>query len=168
MSNLHDSTAKHAKVLWSTESIRLRPESFQARFDELYRSAEGPATLWHLGGAASDYLRVHPGSIQVPEGLIEALLKSPIVDGRIIGRKLANRCSFDAERTLSSILDALNSGHESEICGGLFELWNLLERDTVAPMIHHEGLFCALANLTRAKDAYVRDSASRLFDRLKA
>jgi hypothetical protein len=102
-----DTTARHAKALWTFESWDLDPEEFQSRFDAIYAAAEGPATYWRLGGAANDYLRAHPRSISVPQELAPMLLSSRLVDARIIGLKLLIRLSTDTGQIVAAICRAL-------------------------------------------------------------
>jgi hypothetical protein len=165
-----DTTARLAKDLWSLEARELPPAEFQTRFDAVYAAAEGPATLWHLGGAANDYLRAHPEAIAVPAELAHALLASEIVDGRIIGLKLLNRCSSDLHAICSAICDALESKHEHTLYGGLCELDNLLRR--LSPMsstatLPVNDILPRLRRLYSSSDPYVRQSAERLQDSLK-
>ena len=119
-----DNTAKLAQALWASESIAFDPVEFQARFDAIYAASDGIATLWRLGGAANDYLHHHPGSIQVPHELAPTLLRSRLVDGRIIGLKLLVRCSSDIEIISPWVLAALESNHDGVLYGGLLELDN--------------------------------------------
>lgn len=162
MKRPRDDTAKLAKALWSIESLALPSQVLQSRFDEIYLSAQGPATLWHLGGAANDYLRANPGSIHVPEELIESLLDSQIVDGRVIGLKLVNRCSTNVELICTSICRALESTHEGEFYGGLFELTTFLERARTGNVFSVAGIQARLSPLRLSSDVYVRERAERL------
>jgi hypothetical protein len=159
MKRRRDNTAKLAKALWSFESQTLDPKEFQSRFDAIYRAAEGPATLWQLGGAANDYLRGRPGSIEVPPELAPALLASTMVDGRIIGLKLLTRCSSDFSAICASIAQALESKHEGELYGGLYELRNLLERVAPSVALPVDDLLARLTKLRLLGDPYVRDSS---------
>ena len=84
---------RRAKSLWSVEGFKLTPGEFEARFDEIYQQSRDIPTLWQLGGTANDFLRLHPGSIAVPEELPTMLLTSDHMDARVIGLKLLNRCS---------------------------------------------------------------------------
>ena len=159
-----DNTARMAKALWSPESNELSASEFQAQFDAIYSAAEGLATLWQLGGAANDYLRLHPDSIVVPEELAPKLVASSMVDARIIGLKLLVRCSWDIRLIGSSICKALESKHEHELYGGLCELHNSLRRfDSVASM-PVDDLLAGLGRLSSSRDAYERQSAARLAD----
>lgn len=162
-----DNTAKLAKVLWSAETRNLSPAEFQLRFDAIYAVAEGPATLWRLGGAANDYLRAHPESIQVPPELATALVASRLVDGRIIGLKLLIRCSSDIPLMTNSISRALESRHRQEMYGGLCELDNFLHRlSSSTPLPLHDFLL-RLHKLESSSDPIVRSWAQRLADRLQ-
>src|SRR5262245_58113283 len=124
MGQSRDNTARLAKALWSPEAKELSPGEFQARFDAIFSAAEGPATLWQLGGAINDYLRAHVGSVIVPTDLAPNLVASRMVDARIVGLKLLVRCSTDLSLIGTSICTALSSKHESELYGGLLELFN--------------------------------------------
>jgi hypothetical protein len=157
-----DNTARLAKELWTNEARSLEPAEFQSRFDAIYLAAEGPATLWQLGGAANDYLRSHPDSIKVPEELVTALLGSKLVDGRIIGLKLLNRCSIDNNTILSAISEALESHSKQEILGGLCELSNLLRRVEHSAGVVTEVIFRKLRKHSSSSVPYIRDAAEAL------
>lgn len=159
-----DNTASLAQALWSCEALELEPAEFQARFDVLYATAEGPATLWQLGGAANDYLRRRPDSIAVPPVLAPMLLASAMVDGRIIGLKLLNRCSSNLETICSSICHALESKHEGELYGGLCELYNLLRRLPPSTSLPVEAFVPLLFRLRSSSNPYVRESAEMYQD----
>ncbi|MEX2310678.1 MAG: hypothetical protein WD738_24135 [Pirellulales bacterium] len=160
-----DNTAKLAKDLWSVEALEMEPAEFQTRFDAIYASAEGIATYWHLGGAANDYLQHHPNSITVPPELAPRLLASRMVDGRIIGLKLLNRCSSDLNLIATWICRALQSKKKkTELYGGLCELSDLLPRLTTLANIPVDELRGILQKLRSSGDIYVRDWADRFID----
>ena len=163
-----DHTAKLAKALWSDEALELKPAEFQSRFDSLYATAEGLATYWQLGGAANDYLRRHPGAIAIPVELPLLLLASRLVDGRIIGLKLLNRCSSDLSLVCSQISTALGRKSKHELYGGLFELSNLLDRLSLLSMTHRSELLLALSPLRSHRDTYIRDCAHLFTDWLES
>jgi hypothetical protein len=164
-----DNTAKLAKALWnSRESYALAPHEFQAKFDALYAASEGIATLWHLGGAANDYLRGHPGSISVPSELAPALLASRLVNGRIIGLKLLNRSSSDETSILSWICRALDARNESEVLVGLCELREFLERRPPVTILPVHELLPRLERLQSSRDTImIGPAANRLLDWLR-
>lgn len=166
MGRSRDNTARLAKELWSSESLDLEPATFQARFDAIYAVAEGPATLWQLGGAANDYLRAHADAIVVPPELITALVASQMVDGRIIGLKLLNRCSSDTRSICTYICRALESGHEGELYGGLCELDRLLRRASQSVALAVDDISVRLDRLNCSSDSYVRECAERLKNQL--
>jgi hypothetical protein len=112
----------------------------------------------------NDFLRSHPAAIDVPKELVPALLTSPIVDGRIIGLKLLNRCCHDPAKIAASICDALASSHGSEVYGGLFELDNLLRRLTPPFSLSNTQLLSRLQDLSSSDDVYVREASDRLAD----
>ncbi len=159
---LRDNTARLAKELWSLEATTLSPAEFQTRFDNIYQSAEGPATLWHLGGAANNYLRQRPGSINIPEELAASLLASSMVDSRIIGLKLLNRCSTDIAMICAQISRALSSDHEGEVYGGLHELGNLSSRLSSCERHIANELSRCLIKLHESTDQYVRNRSVQL------
>jgi hypothetical protein len=162
-----DNTARLAKELWAIGSTEISPAEFQSRFDHIYQSAEGPATLWHLGGAVNDYLRHHPDTIRVPESLAPTLLASPMVDSRIIGLKLLNRCSTDTTRICAEIGRALRSGHEGEVYGGLHELGNLASRLSSCDRHVVNELSVCLDKLQESTDQYVRNRSAQLREHLQ-
>jgi hypothetical protein len=166
MPRRRDNTAKFAKALWTFEALDLEAAEFQRRFDALYATAEGPATFWQLGGAANDYLRHHPGSIVVPSELAPALLASTMADGRIIGLKLLNRCSTDVTAIITAICRALESRHEGEMCGGMCELENLLDRLEPSARLPVQELRLMLGKLSSWPDPYVPTIAERIANRL--
>jgi hypothetical protein len=166
MQRSRDNTARLAKALWTLEARDLSPREFQSRFDNIYSGAEGPATLWQLGGAVNDFLRVHPGTIKVPNELAPTLLSSTIVDGRIIGLKLLNRCSTDVTAISASICQALESRHKSELYGGLCELDNLLRRLETTVQVPTQDLLPRLRKLYSSSDIYIRETAERLANML--
>ncbi len=167
MGRSRDNTARLAKELWSSESLELDPATFQARFDAIYAEAEGPATLWQLGGAANDYLRMHADAIVVPPELIATLAASQMVDGRIIGLKLLNRCSSDVRSICTSICRALASSHEGELYGGLCELDGLLRRASHSAALPVDDILVCLDRLNGSGDPYVRECAERFQDWLQ-
>lgn len=162
-----DNTAKLAKALWSIEALDLQPAEFQSRFDAIYASAEGPATLWQLGAAANDYLRRNPDTIRVPDELAPQLLKSSLVDARIVGLKLLNRRPSETAAIVSAICEALDRDHKGEIYGGLCELDNLLRRLELSLRLAVDGLMPRLAGLRSSRDPYVRECADRFSDCLE-
>lgn len=164
MQRSRDNTARLAKALWSIEALDLQPKEFQSRFDAIYASAEGPATLWQLGGAANDYLRHYPDTIRVPNELAWQLLDSTLVDARIVGLKLLNRCSSDTAAILSAICRALDRNHKNEMYGGLCELDNLLRRLVPTTRLSIDDVLPRLSRLSSSPDPYVRDCASRFSD----
>jgi hypothetical protein len=157
-----DGTASLAKKLWDELSSTLCPDEFQARFDEIYRRAEGPATLWRLGGAANDYLRKHPDSVRVPCELAPALLASSLVDARIIGLKLLIRTSQDWGAIHAELCRALESRHVSTRLGGLCELHNALHRCGKGLPMPKGDLVSRLEKLRQSSDEHVRETATRL------
>lgn len=161
MGESRDNTARLAKELWSPEAMELKPVDFQERFDAIYAAGEGPATLWQLGGAANDYLRLHPNSIRIPDELAPKLLDSEIVDSRIVGLKLLNRCSSDTAALSSAICRALESEYEGELYGGLHELGDLLSRLAPSSPLPVEELLVRLSKLRSSRDPYVRECAAR-------
>jgi hypothetical protein len=164
MNPSRDNTARLAKTLWTVEARDLSPGEFQARFDALYSTAEGPATLWQLGGAANEYLRCHPDTIVVPVEIVEALLASKMVDARIIGLKLLNRLAANVSAMVAAIHPALESSHEGELYGGLNELLLLLDRVEPSERNLAIVLLPALSRLASSRDSYVRETAARLSD----
>jgi hypothetical protein len=167
MHRKRDNTAKLAKALRSADSKHLSSAEFQSQFDAIYAVAEGPATLWHLGGAANDYLRAHPESIQVPPELATALVASRMVDGRIIGLKLLIRCSSDIPTITNSLCRALQSRKRQEMLGGLCELDNFLRRlNPTTPLPLHEFL-PRLRKLESSSDPIVRSWAHSLAEWLQ-
>jgi hypothetical protein len=161
-----DTTAKLAKELWSPTALKLPPTEFRAKFDAIYASAEGIATLWQLGGAALDYLRSNPDALTVPSELAPTLLASSLVDARIVGLKLLNQCSPNLELISSSICGALESRHDGELYGGLCELSKLLDRARPPNALPVNELRPRLEQLRNSRDPYVSECAGRLADLL--
>ena len=162
-----DATASLAKELWSTPSMTLAPQEFQARFDALYSASSGIATYWQLGGAAVDYLRRYPNSLVVPPQLAMTLLDSRLVDGQIVGLKLLARHSSDTSIIAHWICIALESDHDGVLHGGLHELQTTIDRSlSFAPDALRE-LLKGLSALRPSNDLVVRVQAERLVERLK-
>ncbi len=159
-----ENTARLAKALWSLEANTLSSSDFQARFDAIYSASEGIATLWHLGGAANDYLRHHPGSIVVPQELPLTLLASRLVNGRIVGLKLLTRLSGDSSLVSYWICRSLESSKRTEVYGGLHELHNYLDR--FSQIADAEGLLSRLSRLCSANDPVIHEQAKRLRERV--
>ncbi|WP_425397538.1 hypothetical protein [Aeoliella sp.] len=156
-----DNTARLAKELWNA-ALQLEAADFQSRFDSIYSAAEGPATLWHLGGAASDYLRAQPNSVCIPEKLPGLLLSSPLVDGRIVGLKLSNRLCLDPNRIVEAVCKALDSTNNNEVVGGLYELSELADRTSVPRNYGSPALLARLRKLVLSGDGYVAEASKRM------
>ena len=127
-----ESPLELARQLWAIDNLdavrQLPKESFQSLFDRVYLATNEIEALWQLAGAANDYLRFSPDSINVPPELPRRLLSSNHSDARIVGLKLLNRCHVSDEEIVDAIIRALNRDDESESCSGINELGNYLGR----------------------------------------
>jgi hypothetical protein len=91
-------------------------DSFKTLFDRVYNCTTDVTALWQLGGAANDFLRVHPGALTIPVELATTLLGTH------------NRCRVRDEMMVNEIIRALQRRDSYESSGGMCELRRLLER----------------------------------------
>lgn len=161
------------RSVWTDDSEKPSPAEFQSRFDALYNATSSPTALWQLGGAANDYLRGHPGAIKVPVELAPLLLKSRIVDGRVIGLKLLTRTSSNVAEICEAICSALDRRSEYERCGGLHELGVLHDRIRShldcghsplprSSQLPKQEIIKRLQRIEKSSVDYNRESATRL------
>jgi hypothetical protein len=126
-----------AKELWALDAIQLSRDTFERRWQKLWSQASDIAVLWQLGGAMNDYLRHHPGSLNVRPDLPWILLRSNRRDARIIGLKLLKHCQLPTALVLYEVMIALARPTNDERLGGVHELDNFLSalRAPVAPAL---------------------------------
>jgi hypothetical protein len=128
----YDNPLELAEMLWehvcSSQGDEPPPDQFEILFHRVYDAADDVVTLWRLGGATNDYLRFHPGALDVPQNLPEKLLASADVDARVTGLKLLNRCNTSDEAMVGKIIRAMQRLDEYESCGGLHETHEFLDR----------------------------------------
>ena len=147
--------------------LRLDPTEFRREFDRIYHDCCDIKTLWQLGGATNDYLRVNRDAMVVPPDLPRRLLKSQHLYARITGLKLLNRSNVSDAEIVAAIVRAMNRRDGFESCGGLHELGQLLDRRNISDLDSFlvRELSVALSPLIHdgvATHAY----ASRLLNRL--
>lgn len=146
---------------------RLDPREFRREFDRTYLDCSDIKTLWQLGGATNDYLRINPDAMDVPPDLPRRLLRSHHRDARVIGLKLLNRSYVSDAEIVAAIVRAIKKRDGYESCGGLYELGQLLDRRDISDLdssLVHE-LRAALSPLL-GDGVATHAGASRLLNRL--
>lgn len=161
-----------AEKLWSFEALELSPQKFSKLADRVWKASPGPQALWKLGGAMSDFLRRHPGTINVPAKLPGRLLSSPRCDPRIVGLKLLKHIRVSDEKLLSEILKALQRRREYERCGGLHELRCYIDRVACRRVRKRSGMTTGVMHrlselAMRSRDHDERENAALALRHLK-
>ncbi len=158
------------KHVWSQQAVDLPPDQFRKLFARIYDNCRDIPTLWQLGGATNDYLRIYPDALTVPTDLPTMLLNSNDIETRIIGLKLLNRCNISDELIISEIIRAMQRRDQYESCGGFYELGELLDRhQTNGSEIEGDlvrRLQQVLATFREDEDDDTRSSARHLLERL--
>jgi hypothetical protein len=144
----HGAPFEIASSLWGLVGSQLSPRAFGEQFSRVYTSTDDMRVLHQLGGAINDYLRLHPGCLDVPDDLASRLLASSNVDHRIIGLKLLKHARWTTDTIVAYFVRALRSDSVLEHYGGLYEIGQVLDQadsDCLSLLNSH-----SLAELVRA------------------